>query len=160
MADSGAPGVVLEIAPRPDEVDLHGLVGSFRDLRDAGARLSLDRVDRGAVSAGLLAVLPFVDTVKLDRAVVADLNGAGRATAGALRILASRAGVHLGATGVETAAQLASLRQLGVDYVQGYRFCLRRFQAGDLARRTCAHLASRPGTASLSRSSRVASHSV
>ena len=135
VADAGAPGVVLEIAPRPDEVDLHGLVGSFRDLRDAGARLSLDRVDRGAVSAGLLAVLPFVDTVKLDRAVVADLNGAGRATAGALRILASRAGVHLGATGVETAAQLASLRQLGVDYVQGYRFCP-PVQAGDLARRT------------------------
>ena len=123
VSDLGAPGVTLEIAPRPDEVDLHRLVGAFENLRAAGALLGLDRVDRSAVSAGLLAVLPFVDTVKLDRSVVADLHGAGRATAAALRILAERAGVHLGATGVETADQLAALRELGVDYVQGYRFC-------------------------------------
>ena len=131
VSDSGAPGVVLEIAPRPDEVDLHRLVGSFRDLSDAGARLSLDRVDRSAVSAGLLSVLPYVDTVKLDRSVVADLHGGGRATAAALRILADRAGIHLGATGVETADQLSALRELGVDYVQGYRFCP-PVRAGDL----------------------------
>ena len=123
VADSGAPGIVLEIAPRPDEVDLHGLVGAFAELREAGARLGLDRVDRGAVSAGLLTVLPYVDTLKLDRSVVADLHGGGRATAAALRILADRAGVRLGATGVETADQLAALRRLGVDDVQGYRFC-------------------------------------
>jgi EAL domain-containing protein (putative c-di-GMP-specific phosphodiesterase class I)/GGDEF domain-containing protein len=123
LAESGAPGIVLEIAPRPDEVDLHGLIGAFRELREAGARLSLDRVDSGAVSAGLLGVLPLVDTVKLDRSVVADLHGGGRATTAALRILADRAGVRLGATGVETADQLATLRRLGVDDVQGYRFC-------------------------------------
>ena len=131
MFNSGAPGIVLEIAPRPDEVDLHGLVHTFEDLRAAGAHLSLDRVDRSAVSAGLLTVLPYVDTVKLDRSVVADLHGGGRATAAALRILADRAGVHLGATGVETADQLTALRSLGVDYVQGYRFCP-PVRAGDL----------------------------
>jgi len=86
-------------------------------------------------SPGLLAVLPFVDTVKLDRSVVADLHGSGRATAAALRILAQRAGVRLGATGVETGDQLAALRELGVEYVQGYRFCP-PVQVGELAART------------------------
>jgi EAL domain-containing protein (putative c-di-GMP-specific phosphodiesterase class I) len=135
VSDLQAPGVTLEIAPRPEEVDLHQLVGAFEDLRAAGARLSLDRVDRSAVSAGLLAVLPFVDTVKLDRSVVADLHGSGRATAAALRILAQRAGVRLGATGVETGDQLAALRELGVEYLQGYRFCP-PVQVGELVART------------------------
>jgi EAL domain-containing protein (putative c-di-GMP-specific phosphodiesterase class I) len=143
VADLGAPGVMLEIAPRPDEVDLHQLVGSFEDLRAAGALLSLDRVDRSAVSAGLLAVLPFVDTVKLDRSVVADLHGGGRATAAALRILARSAGVRLGATGVETGDQLAALRELGVEYVQGYRFCP-PVRIAELAARTAPLGASQP----------------
>jgi predicted signal transduction protein with EAL and GGDEF domain len=93
------------------------------ELRSAGARLSLDRVDRGAISAGLLTVLPLVESVKLDRSVVADLQGSGRATAAALRILAGRVGTSLGATGVETAAQHDALTRLGVDVLQGYRFC-------------------------------------
>jgi EAL domain-containing protein (putative c-di-GMP-specific phosphodiesterase class I) len=123
LGRSGASGLVIETAPRPEDVDLRGLVGVLDELRGAGARLSLDRVDRSAISAGLLTALPFVDTVKLDRSVVADLQGTGRATAAALRILADRVGTSLGATGVETAAELENLRALGVQVVQGYRFC-------------------------------------
>lgn len=134
LGRSGAAGLVLETAPRPEDVDLRGLLGVLGELRDAGARLSLDRVDRSAISAGLLSALPLVDTVKLDRSVVADLHGTGRATAAALRILAERVGTSLGATGVETAAQLDSLRSLGVEVVQGYRFCP-PVAVGDLAAR-------------------------
>ncbi|MFZ4517178.1 MAG: EAL domain-containing protein [Microthrixaceae bacterium] len=142
LARSGGPGLVVEAPLRADELDLRRLLDRLADLRTAGARLSLDRVDRGAVSAGLLPVLPLVDTVKLDRSVVADLAGHGRATAAALRILAERSGTHLGATGVETDAELGELRGLGVEVLQGYRFCPPvegdRIVAGNLAFRPAA----------------------
>jgi EAL domain-containing protein (putative c-di-GMP-specific phosphodiesterase class I) len=123
LGRSGAPGIIVETSPRADVSDLRALRGRLTELSAAGARLSLDRVDRGAISAGLLTVMPLVEAVKLDRSVVADLQGSGRATAAALRILAGRVGTTLGATGVETAAQHDALRRLGVDVLQGYRFC-------------------------------------
>lgn len=142
LGRAGGPGLVVEAPLRADELDLRRLIDRLADLRSAGARLSLDRVDREAVSAGLLPVLPMVDTVKLDRSVVADLAGPGRATTAAMRILAERSGTHLGATGVETDAELGALRRLGVEVLQGYRFCPPlegdRLAAGNLAFRPAA----------------------
>ncbi|HEX7686589.1 MAG TPA: EAL domain-containing protein, partial [Burkholderiaceae bacterium] len=90
-------------------------------MRAIGARIALDDFGAGASSFGYLKSLP-VDYLKIDGQFVRDLNedaldlAAVRCFTEVARVI----GVRTVAEFVESDALLATLRDIGVDYVQGY----------------------------------------
>lgn len=114
--------VVIEITEHVSVVDYTVLQRPRQRLRDLGVRLAID--DAGSGYASLRHILTLApDMIKLDRALVADVNcdRARRALVNAVVSFAS----ELGATkvigeGVETQAELDALTELGVDGAQGY----------------------------------------
>jgi predicted signal transduction protein with EAL and GGDEF domain len=93
----------------------------LRDLERLGVGLCLDDFGTGASSLRALSIYPL-DTVKFDGSVVATATAdptAARILA-ALIGLAHAAGLTAVAEGVETAAQLEAMRELGCDAAQGF----------------------------------------
>ena len=89
-------------------------------LRAMGVRLALDDFGMGFASLRHLGRLPL-DALKIDRSFVAGLGGTpGHAIVQSVIELAHRMGLKVVAEGVESAGQLALLRELGCDEVQGH----------------------------------------
>jgi diguanylate cyclase (GGDEF)-like protein/PAS domain S-box-containing protein len=95
--------------------------GDLVTLNGMGCVVSLDDFGRGWSSLAHLARLP-VSVVKMDRAFVAGIAEDRRAAAlvGSVVELGRTLGMDVVAEGVETAGQLAALRELGCVFVQGY----------------------------------------
>lgn len=93
----------------------------FTALRNLGVRLSIDDFGTGYSSFAYLTQLP-VDEVKIDRAFISGLPARTADTTVVASIvgLAHQLGLQALAEGVETAEQLATVRRLGCDLVQGY----------------------------------------
>lgn len=92
-------------------------------LRAAGVRVYLDDFGTGYSSLSYLKRFSL-DTVKIDKSFIRDMNedNSDRALVNAIITMARSLGLRVVAEGVETAAQLAILRQLGCCYGQGYLF--------------------------------------
>lgn len=113
--------IVLEITEHQRVDDFAVLAKAVAPLRARGLRLAVD--DAGAGYSGLQQILQLrPDLIKLDRSLIEDIaNDPGRrALAAALTLFARETGSRLIAEGVETEAELAILRALGLDIVQGY----------------------------------------
>ena len=94
-----------------------------RPIRTAGTKLFVD--DAGAGYAGLTHILALEpDVVKLDISLVRsiDRDPARQALVSGMKFFAKHTGTTLLAEGVETRAEAATLRELGVDLGQGYLF--------------------------------------
>ncbi len=92
----------------------------FRRLKGLGVRLSIDDFGSGYSSLGRLRQFP-VDQLKVDRAFVRDISEHGDTRImRAVVDLAHDFHLEVVAEGVETDFELASLRQLGCDLVQGF----------------------------------------
>lgn len=92
----------------------------FNELKALGTRISLDDFGTGYSSLSYFRVFPF-DQVKIDRSFVADLDGySSKEIIRSIIELSRSLGISVVAEGVETAAQLETLRQLGCELVQGY----------------------------------------
>jgi EAL domain-containing protein (putative c-di-GMP-specific phosphodiesterase class I) len=116
-----AERVVVELTEHLRVDDYAGLGEAVARLRRYGARLSVD--DAGAGYASFSHVLELrPDMVKLDRSLVRriDRDGLRRDLAASLVGFAHRAGALVVAEGLETAAELATVEALGVEYGQGY----------------------------------------
>lgn len=102
-------------------VDTRRAKAQLQSLRDAGIGISIDDFGRGHASFGYLQDLP-ADTVKIDRAFTARLDGTPRGSAAVHTIigLATRLGMKVVAEGVETESQRAELLQAGCTMLQGY----------------------------------------
>jgi diguanylate cyclase (GGDEF)-like protein len=89
-------------------------------LRDLGVYLGIDDFGTGYSSLSYLQRFP-VDTLKVDQSFVAGLGREAESTAivAAVILLAHSMGLTATAEGVETQEQLAELRRLGCDHVQG-----------------------------------------
>jgi PAS domain S-box-containing protein len=111
---------ITETALIGNETIARGFVEGVRRL---GCSVALDDFGTGYGSFRYLKHIP-VSVLKIDREFVADLDGPGRDTnrhvIAAVVSLAKAMGQRTVAEGVETESQREALRDLGIDYVQGY----------------------------------------
>lgn len=93
----------------------------MRQLKAIGCRFSLDDFGSGFSSFGYLKALP-VDYLKIDGVFVRDIasNAINRALVKAINEVGHVMGLKTVAEYVENAATLAIIRELGIDYAQGY----------------------------------------
>jgi diguanylate cyclase (GGDEF)-like protein/PAS domain S-box-containing protein len=98
---------------------------NLRSLKALGVQLSLDDFGTGYSSLAQLKRFPF-DFVKIDRSFVSGVhcNPEDRAIAAAIIAMAHSLGLKVVAEGVETAAQLAVMRELQCDEMQGYLYSM------------------------------------
>ena len=91
-------------------------------LRALGVQLALDDFGTGYSSLGSLQRFPL-DLLKLDRTLISSLSETtGAAIVRAAIELGNALGVDVIAEGIETRAQLATLRELGCPLGQGFLF--------------------------------------
>ncbi|MDZ5459352.1 putative bifunctional diguanylate cyclase/phosphodiesterase [Azohydromonas lata] len=100
----------------------HGLQVLLR-LQALGVRLAIDDFGTGFSSLSYLTRLP-VHSLKIDRSFVAGLPAAQSdlAVVQAICAMARKLGLQVVAEGVETQAQLQTLKHTGCDMVQGFLF--------------------------------------
>jgi diguanylate cyclase (GGDEF)-like protein len=115
------PGrVIMELTERESVRDPERLRAALIGVQDAGVRVAADDVGAGNAGLRLLSQFRF-DVVKIDLSLV---QRAGEdKTASVLRSLvdmANRLGAMTIAEGVETSAQLRTIRRLGITAGQGY----------------------------------------
>jgi diguanylate cyclase len=113
--------VVLELTEREKVEDLQQLRKNVEACRRAGMRLAADDVGAGNAGLRLLNEISF-DIVKIDLSLVqgGTMHDPSHGVLRALQELAKQWRVSIVAEGVETAAQLAVVRSLGISAAQGY----------------------------------------
>ena len=135
LAETGLHAACLELeiteSVLMDESDAG--IQALQALRKLGVKLVLDDFGTGYSSLSYLKHMPL-DTIKIDRSFVAELTGddANLAIVQAVISLAHGLGIDVVAEGIETAAQLARLRELVCDRGQGYYYA-RPLPADELA---------------------------
>jgi diguanylate cyclase (GGDEF)-like protein/PAS domain S-box-containing protein len=113
----------LEITESMIMAHADSAVDKMRRLRDLGVELHIDDFGTGYSSLSYLHRLP-THTVKIDRSFVrrmSERNGKSQIV-GTIVTLARNLGMRVAAEGLETAEQLARLRQLECEYGQGFFF--------------------------------------
>lgn len=120
---SALRGAVLEVSESHSFSDLDEASALIAQARKHGVQVVLD--DFGVANTSLaVAARLEVDGLKLDRRLVSEINNGARSKAviAAAVTMADRLGLDVIAEGVETHAQLATLRDLGVGKAQGFLF--------------------------------------
>jgi len=115
--------LVIEITEHAIVHDYQSIGDALAPLRARGARLAVD--DAGAGYASFRHILHLgPDIIKLDMSLTRDIDHDTRrqALAAALAEFARRGGFQLVAEGIETEAELATLRTFGAMLGQGYLF--------------------------------------
>lgn len=114
-------GIEFEITEGAMMRDPQRAEAELSRLRELGARIAIDDFGTGYSSLAYLKHLP-IDRLKIDRTFVRDVadDADDAAIVTAAVALAHRLGREAVAEGVETAAQLHALRQIGCDAVQGF----------------------------------------
>ncbi|HEU4911214.1 MAG TPA: EAL domain-containing protein [Actinomycetes bacterium] len=113
--------VVLELTEHVVVADVPGLLDALAPLRARGVRLAVD--DTGSGYSGLRQLLDLrPDILKIDRGLTQgiDSDPARQALAWALSWFAGSTDATVVAEGIETEAELETLRSLGVGCGQGY----------------------------------------
>lgn len=114
--------VVLEVTESVYMDDDAGLVReAIAGMRASGLKIALDDFGTGFASLTHLLTVP-VDIIKIDKSFVDGVgaSGASDAIVGGLVRIAAELGVKVVAEGIETAVQLAGLKNLGCNLGQGY----------------------------------------
>jgi EAL domain-containing protein (putative c-di-GMP-specific phosphodiesterase class I) len=113
--------ITLEITESALLADRDSVAERLATLRRVGVRIAVDDFGTGYASLAYLTSLPL-DMLKIDRGLIADVVGDGRAqiVVKALISLARELDLTVVVEGVETAAQLALLREWGCDLYQGF----------------------------------------
>lgn len=99
------------------------MLGTLRDLKNIGVRLSIDDFGTGYSSLSYLRQFP-VDALKIDRSFVSvlDIEPDAAAIIKTIISLGHNLNLHIVAEGVETADQLAALKEYDCDEIQGYYY--------------------------------------
>jgi len=135
LHSSGLEAGVLQLEVTETGVmrDVERAIVGLQQLRELGVRCALDDFGTGQSSLAWLSRLP-IDTLKIDRSFVTDLDGSlpHQAVVRSIMVLARSLGLHAVAEGVETIAQRDSLHALGCNAMQGYLYA-KPMPAGELA---------------------------
>jgi EAL domain-containing protein (putative c-di-GMP-specific phosphodiesterase class I) len=134
LQDVDISRVVLEITEHASISDYAPLLSTLAPLRALGLRIAVD--DAGAGYASMRHILSIEPNVlKLDMSLTHGIEQdlKRRALASALIAFARETHVSIVAEGVETAAELQTLRELGVTHGQGY-YLARPMPLADLSR--------------------------
>ena len=121
-ADAQVAGAVcFEITETAAIANLSRAVNFAGNVRKQGCRFALDDFGSGMSSFSYLKAIP-VDYLKIDGAFVRDIlvDPMDCAIVEAINHIGHLAGLKIIAEGVESAEVLEALRELGVDYAQGY----------------------------------------
>ncbi|MBI1885652.1 MAG: EAL domain-containing protein [Chloroflexi bacterium] len=125
LQETGLPAQLLELEITESTAmrDVEFTIAMVEELRAMGVRVSIDDFGTGYSSLGYLKRLP-VDSVKIDRSFVNDVTADGddAAIVAAIVGLAQTMNLNTIAEGVETEEQLAFLKNLNCDFVQGFLF--------------------------------------
>ncbi|GIE29370.1 hypothetical protein Ait01nite_024150 [Actinoplanes italicus] len=116
-----AARITVEITEHAVVTDYDALVAVVDEIHGRGARLAVD--DAGAGYASMQHILRLrPDVIKLDRSIVdqAERDSARRALMAAMAAFAASLGTTVVAEGVETAEEVAVLRDAGIPLGQGY----------------------------------------
>jgi len=115
-----ASRIVLEITER---IGLDAVAGPARVamLRQRGYRIAVDDLGAGYAALGALATLE-PEIVKLDMSLIRDIDAhpTKRRVVGAITTLCRELGSRVVAEGVETPSELAAVREIGIELIQGY----------------------------------------
>ena len=127
--------VLAETGVRPDQLELElteelivekldRRLTILRKLDAMGIKLAIDDFGTSRASLGQLKRLDMVSTLKIDRAFVIDVanDPVDRKIITAIVALAESMGMEVVAEGVEYADQVSILRDLGVEFIQGFYF--------------------------------------
>jgi diguanylate cyclase (GGDEF)-like protein/PAS domain S-box-containing protein len=137
---AAAAGLELEITESMVMQDFKHNIVSLQAIRALGVCVAIDDFGTGFSSLSYLAKLP-VDTLKIDRSFIIDMNvgDEGSALVATIISLAHALKLKVVAEGVETSEQLRLLRSLHCDEFQGFLFgkpvCEEIFKAKYLALR-------------------------
>lgn len=113
--------IVVEITEHDAIDDLDVLLMEIDRLRDLGVRIAVD--DAGAGYSGLQQIVRLrPDVIKLDMSLTQDVDKdlARRSLASAMVQFAHDTNARVVAEGIETEAELRTLRKIGVEMGQGY----------------------------------------
>ena len=123
LAETGLPGdcLELEITETTIMADLPMAREALQRLKTLGAYISVDDFGTGYSSLSYLKIFPL-DALKIDRSFVRDLgrDPQDEAIVTAITTLAKSLDLAVTGEGVETWEQLAFLRNVGCDEIQGY----------------------------------------
>ena len=113
--------VIFEVTESAAIDTLSVAVNFIRTLKEYGCRFALDDFGAGNASFSYLKTLP-IDYVKIDGSLVKDIadNAKDFAVVKSINEIGHFLGKKTVAEFVETDAVLARLRQIGVDYAQGF----------------------------------------
>ncbi|MGL4848142.1 MAG: sensor domain-containing protein [Clostridium sp.] len=103
--------------------DIHKSVKKLSELKDLGIKISLDDFGTGYSSFNYLVKLPL-SVVKIDRSFSIEMEGYEKYITLIKLIVDASHSLNLSvvAEGVETKEQLKVLKNIGVEYIQGYLF--------------------------------------
>jgi diguanylate cyclase (GGDEF)-like protein len=123
LAASGLPTkrLHLEVTETVFAEDHRLIIPTLVALRAMGVSISLDDFGTGFSSLSYLRSLP-IDTIKIDKSFVDDVQNESGPIIKAIRALADALHIEVIAEGVETAADAATLLSMGVHLLQGYLF--------------------------------------
>ena len=111
----------LELTERMLMSDVELTVARMTQLRKLGVRIAMDDFGSGNSSLGYLVRLP-IDTIKIDRAFVQDVDESEPAdrVIQAIVSMARGIGLEIVAEGIETEPQRSRVIELGCDRLQGF----------------------------------------
>ena len=125
LADAGLEPHWLEVELTESSLmeNTQHTISSLQRLRAMGVKIAIDDFGTGYSSLAYLRRFPL-DTLKIDIAFIREVtsNPQDAAIARTIIELAHSLGLRAVAEGVETAAQLAFLKEAGCDQLQGYLF--------------------------------------
>jgi len=118
-----ASALILEITERTLMVNSRLIHQQLAELKQLGVRLAIDDFGTGYSALAYLRSFP-IDIVKIDQSFVASLDEDEQAVALVRSVIsiADALGLDTVAEGVETVAQLETLRRLGCQVAQGHHF--------------------------------------
>lgn len=115
--------LIFELVEFGGPVNLMASRSAIEELRAEGVRFALDDFGPGFSNLDLIGS-GLIDYVKLDRSLVrfADLQSGFTRLIQGLQALAEQTDVVLVAEGVETSSQAQVIRQIGIEWIQGFHY--------------------------------------